>query len=157
MADAARLDSLTGVRALAALAVVFFHFRVVGFAPESYATDFPAVNACYLGVDAFFLLSGFVMMHVHGEEFARPRVASAWRFLGLRLARIYPLHVAILGLLLVLATVQTLLAPASTATPEWQERFAMDALLRHLLLVGWSSATWNPPAWSLSAEWTAYL
>jgi peptidoglycan/LPS O-acetylase OafA/YrhL len=157
MTGAARLDQLTGVRALAALAVVFFHFRIVGFAPEGYETALPFVKSAYLGVDAFFLLSGFVMMHVHGEELGRPRVASIGRFLGLRLARIYPLHVTILGLVLLLVAGQLMLFPASTETPDWQERFAPEGLLQHLVLAGWSSATWNPPAWSLSAEWTAYL
>jgi peptidoglycan/LPS O-acetylase OafA/YrhL len=156
MGGPARIESLTGLRALAALAVVLFHLQVVPFMPEGYAR-LPGLPSFYLGVDLFFLLSGFVLMHVHGQEFGRPRAATILHFLGLRLARIYPVHLTILAVLGLLVLAQLLLAPASTQTPEWQARFALDGLLRHLALAAWSSPTWNPPAWSLSAEWAAYL
>jgi peptidoglycan/LPS O-acetylase OafA/YrhL len=136
--------------------VVLFHLRIVAFAPATYA-GLPGLSSLYVGVDLFFLLSGFVLMHVHGRDFAQPRLGATLRFFGLRLARIYPVHVTILGVLALLVAVQVLLAPSSTQTPEWQERFALDGLLRHLALAAWSSPTWNSPAWSLSAEWVAYI
>jgi peptidoglycan/LPS O-acetylase OafA/YrhL len=74
----------------------------------------------------------------------------------LRLARIYPVHFTILMLLLVGVLAQSMLSSAGLGI-ESQERFAPEGLVKHLLLIAWSSATWNPPAWSLSAEWVAYL
>jgi peptidoglycan/LPS O-acetylase OafA/YrhL len=153
----ARMDALTGLRAFAALAVVFFHFRVVAFVPEGYAAAFPVAGSLYLGVDLFFILSGFVLMHVHGAQFRRVEFGAAWRFYGLRLARIYPVHVAVLAVLVVMVLAQLVVSGAASLSPEQQERFRPEELVRHLLLVGWASPTWNPPAWSLSAEWTAYL
>jgi peptidoglycan/LPS O-acetylase OafA/YrhL len=151
------MDALTGLRAFAALAIVFFHLRISGFVPPGYVAALPAVTSFYLGVDLFFLLSGFVLMHVHGGEFRHIAAGPVRRFYALRLARIYPVHVTVLALLVVVVAAQLLLAPAAARMPQFEKRFGVEALVSHLLLVGWSSPTWNQPAWSLSAEWTAYL
>jgi len=152
-----RMEALTGLRAFAALAVVFFHFRFVAFAPVGYATDYPITASLYLGVDLFFILSGFVLMHAHGAEFGRLELGTTLRFYALRLARIYPVHVAILFLVLAMLGGELVLSHGAPLGPDQAERFRPDGFFRHLFLVGWSSPTWNPPAWSLSAEWTAYL
>lgn len=70
-----RLDSLQVLRAVAALAVVFFH---TGYTPGSLA---PAGS---FGVDIFFVISGFIMAMICGSE-------SAY-FFRKRLVRIIPLY-----------------------------------------------------------------
>lgn len=84
----ARLGNLQALRALAALAVVLFHVietsvhqqrPVQGLAPLS--------GWGAWGVDLFFVLSGFVMVHAQQR---RPRTAA--RFLADRLWRIVPLY-----------------------------------------------------------------
>jgi peptidoglycan/LPS O-acetylase OafA/YrhL len=153
----ARMDALTGLRALAALSVIFFHLRLTELVPPGTAEALPILNSCFLGVDLFFLLSGFVLMHAHQADLATMRPAMVWRFYGLRLARIYPVHVTILLLVLAAFVAQALLSPGGALAIQSPDRFPIDGLARHFLLLGWSSPTWNPPAWSLSAEWFAYL
>jgi peptidoglycan/LPS O-acetylase OafA/YrhL len=114
----------------------------------------------YLGVDGFFLLSGLVLARNHPEFAPRApgRFASkAGRFLTRRLARIYPVHVAILCLLAVLL----LLAQAQGFSPRTPSRFGFLPLVENLLLIqGWGFAdagAWNYPSWSISTEWAGYL
>ncbi len=100
----------------------------------------------YLAVDLFFLLSGFVLMHVHEHEFAN---GIPWRsfksFLRARFARTYPVHAAVLLMLLPLVGSQ----PA----------FSGAALVPNLLMLQiWTGdMTWNWGSWSVGAEWHAYL
>jgi peptidoglycan/LPS O-acetylase OafA/YrhL len=61
-----QIDSLTGLRAVAAIWVMLMHFREV---TPSRVWQFPLidsliVNGAY-GVDIFFVLSGFILCHVN--------------------------------------------------------------------------------------------
>ena len=84
-----KLDGLQVLRALAASAVVFehvaFHARL-GRMPVECPRWF---ELGHLGVDLFFVLSGFIIVHVHGDDIGRPERARdyAWR----RFARVWPL------------------------------------------------------------------
>lgn len=76
---------LTGVRALAAVMVLFLHGsqnfpNVLG--------EWPLFSRGYLGVDLFFLLSGVVISHVYLNEMARLDLANARVFLWHRIIRI---------------------------------------------------------------------
>ncbi|MGE0740465.1 MAG: acyltransferase family protein [Hyphomonadaceae bacterium] len=75
---------LDGMRGLAALAVITDHV----YSPA--LTGFLASR--YLAVDFFFVLSGFVLMHVYGARLARGMSVTA--FMQARLSRLYPLYVA---------------------------------------------------------------
>ena len=130
-AEQAGLDSLTALRGFAALTVLLFHAGVG--------------SRGYLGVDLFFVLSGFVLTHAYGEKFRVFEAGTYRAFLQARLARIYPLH------LLTLACLLPLYGQAS--------QFSGVALIHNLLLTQapWFGESWNFPAWSISAEWHAYL
>ena len=55
----------------------------------------------FLWVDLFFILSGFVMMHVYKPAFSHlPRPSSWARFMWLRFTRIYPLFIITLLVLI---------------------------------------------------------
>lgn len=152
----ASIDALTGIRFFAAAAVVLFHYR------GELETLFPSLrslsvfsNAGFLGVDLFFVLSGFILTYNYLPTFERWDRRAYMRFLGLRLARLYPLHLFTLGVLGVLLGVA-----ASRGVMPRSEGFSLGSLLQNLLLVqAWFSTahTWNGPAWSISAEWFAYL
>lgn len=145
----APLPALTGVRALAAAWVLLFHLRP--WLPPLPGPLARVVGAGYLGVDLFFVLSGYVLAHNYLDPRARPRGRGALRFWMLRLARIYPLHLALTLAMVVLA----LLRGAG------DDAGGGGALLAHLALVhAWTGdavTTWNVPSWSISAEWFAYL
>lgn len=81
-AQEAQLDALQVLRGLAALAVVLMHFK------ESMARFSPGlaswVQYGYVGVDVFFLISGFIIYHATRAERARQAVP----FLVRRLCRV---------------------------------------------------------------------
>lgn len=80
------LNSITGLRAGAAIAVVIYHIlSAMGFYD---AKDSVALGAA--GVDIFFVISGFIMMYVSFERFRTPR--ASWRFLKDRFIRIAPMY-----------------------------------------------------------------
>ena len=142
-----QLRSLTGLRGIAALAVVIFHFTygIFGAATDTGLQLIPRRG--YLAVDLFFVLSGFVLAHVYGEEFAQ---RLGWRrcgqFLWARIARIYPLH--LLTLLMLLRLYGQNSAYSGTA-------FVFNLLL---LQGPWLPyGNWNDPSWSMSVEWHAYI
>ena len=145
------LRALTTLRFLAALWVVLYtawpHLDV-GFVPV-------AVTKGYLGVETFFVLSGFILSHVYLEAAGEKRFRYGG-FLWARLARVYPLHlVTLFGMigLGLAATVAGLSIDGSLTN--WRD------LPAHLTLThAWGLATssaFNHPSWSISAEWAAYL
>ncbi len=145
------LDPLTSVRFFLALGVVLFHFQLYWTLPPESAG---LLNRARLGVDVFFILSGFILTHVYLQG---DRAPGYRRFLAARFARIYPAHLFILLAMLALV----LLAPMVGVGLE-PGRFNPTDFAGTLLLVqAWfpreTLALWNGPAWSLSAEWFAYL
>jgi len=125
----------------------------------------------YLGVDGFFMLSGLILALVHPELATRTHLINlkeglqvkplrgrdALIFWAKRLARIYPVHLAVL---LIFAAI-FLAGLAGGVTPRVPSRFALPALLQNVALVqGWgfaSQGAWNYPSWSVSTEWAGYL
>ena len=151
--DRRDLRALTSVRGIAAWAVVLYHIRLsLDWMPQR---GIELLAKGYLAVDFFFLLSGFVIWMTWGERLR----AGGWRavpgFLQKRVARIWPLHLAMLGFGLMLA-----LLFAATGRHDAVE-FPFAELPLHVLLVqnwGFTDAlSWNDPAWSISAELGAYL
>lgn len=87
-------EILDGLRGLAALVVVIFHFM------EIIITDFNnnIISHGFLAVDFFFCLSGFVMTYAYDNRVAGMGLAT---FIKLRLIRLQPLVIigSVLGLL----------------------------------------------------------
>ena len=113
------------------------------------------VDKGYLGVELFFVLSGFILSHVYLQSAGEKRF-SYRGFLWARVARVYPLHVATLvgvGLLAAVALVAGMNVDGNVLS--WV------SLPANLLMVhAWGLAPvagWNHPSWSISAEWFAYL
>lgn len=150
---APQLDALTGLRGLAAWYVVLFHTRVTLKAtvgPMAYAF----LSHGYLAVDLFFILSGFVLWHSGADNPAYRGARGMARFWLRRIARIWPLHMVLLGGFVALVG---LLAATGRDTSfyRWGE-----LPLHVLLMQNWGMTIglmWNEPAWSISCEWAAYL
>jgi len=148
---AEHLKPLTSMRFFAALWVVLYAWW-----PDSNFGTAPGLIAKgYLGVELFFVLSGFILCHVYLDqaEMGRFRYGS---FLWNRLARVYPLHLATLlgvGLLAGGAMLAGLQVDGNVL--HW------ESLPANILMVhAWGltdTAGWNHPSWSISAEWFAYL
>jgi peptidoglycan/LPS O-acetylase OafA/YrhL len=151
------IRQLTGVRIIASMWVVVFHFQreIFGLVPEIAGLS-PFVNAGYLAVDLFFVLSGFILSYQYLDKFASKATWDYPGFLWKRLARIYPVHAVVLvGLAALMIAKHAVGAP--TVSPDV---FGPPTFLMDLFLVrSWLGVidAWNGPAWSLSAEWLAYI
>ena len=151
----ANLRQLTAFRFFAAAWVVLFGFWDL-LRPEARFGAPPAlVGKGYLGVELFFVLSGFILSHVYAAARAEGRFRYG-PYLWARLARIYPLHLATLLAMGGLAAAATLLGAAPDHDIASPATLPANLLLVHSwgLLPGGS---WNHPSWSISAEWAAYL
>jgi peptidoglycan/LPS O-acetylase OafA/YrhL len=136
----ARLDALTGLRFWFAFLVVVHHSLQHWFGPRVY----PVADFGYIGVDFFFVLSGFVLTWSW-----RPEV-TARRFWWNRVARIWPLHLTTLVLALVLVADQV------------NRPGVLGSLANLFLLQAWVPDDrvyfgYNAVAWSLSCEVFFYL
>ncbi|MES2419029.1 MAG: acyltransferase [Bacteroidota bacterium] len=87
-------EILDGLRGIAALAVVLFHFMEMAY--SDYSKNFIAHG--FLAVDFFFCLSGFVIGYAYDDRIGKMGVIE---FFKSRLIRLHPLVIlgAILGLL----------------------------------------------------------
>ena len=96
----AQLQSLTPLRGIAALWVVLYHYAVIYFPSLHPQTYTQLLGKGYLAVDLFFILSGFVLAHVYREAFTQEVSGNYLKFLFARIARLYPLHLFVLALVL---------------------------------------------------------
>jgi peptidoglycan/LPS O-acetylase OafA/YrhL len=155
---------LTALRGIAALLVVLFHAPMFGLAPYIVKISFLPVKG-YIWVDFFFMLSGFIISHVHGASFAKAlRRTDVADYLIARVARIFPLHLAVL-----LALALVVLAgpyifdeayPAMSIAVIPEDRSLYSFFANLALVQSWwfgADPSWNVPAWSISCEAAVYL
>lgn len=149
------LKSLTSLRGLAAMAVVLEHFCTT--AQSHSRVPIPSlVGHGYLAVDFFFVLSGFIMAYTYLDSFKALGARAFPSFLGKRVARIFPLNVAAVVFIL-LASQASLWLLGRNVVYEGQ-RSGGDILANLLMVQGLVvSSTVNGPAWSVSAEFAAYI
>lgn len=142
-----RLD-INGLRAFAVLLVVLYHFELPGF------------GGGFIGVDLFFVISGYLMTQIIIESLAASRF-SLLEFYLARARRIVPALAVLCGVLLVqgwfwLPTLayQQLISHATAA-------LAFVSNVRFWLESGYFEAAshdkWLLHTWSLSVEWQFYL
>ena len=113
----ARLDYIDGLRAIAVGLVVFFHARL------------PGVPSGYLGVDVFFVISGFVIT-AQIVDGVRSGSFSIAEFYARRVLRIWPpLFVVILTVLIAIASLPLL--PVDT------RRIALSAIASTAMVSNW--------------------
>ena len=83
-----RLRSLEMLRGIAALLVVLYHTQSIFFLHIGVIPFWGMFRSGSRGVDLFFVLSGFIIAHVHASDVGRPRRFGNYAFN--RIARIYP-------------------------------------------------------------------
>ncbi|GIL35785.1 acyltransferase [Phycicoccus sp. DTK01] len=150
------LPALTGLRAVAAVWVVLFHYReeILALEPSLAPLD-TFMRAGYLGVDLFFALSGFVLAYTYADRMRAFRWRDTRSFVRNRFARVWPVHVVALHV-----DVLTAFLLGTLGRTVEDSRRTGDAYLQNLGMVHyWVSdrPSFNTPAWSISAEWFAYL
>jgi peptidoglycan/LPS O-acetylase OafA/YrhL len=152
------LNRLTGIRAVAAIFVVFFHFgdSIAALFP-AFAVFRPIYKSGDMGVDLFFLLSGFILSLNYLNGFQKISLQSYAKFLRARLARIYPVHLFTLLLLTLFV-----LSARGASIKLSNAHYSVFTWVTNVFLVQiWPffnrGLTWNFPSWSISAEWFVYL
>jgi len=146
------LPALDGLRALAALWVVAFHATAF----TGVAT--PVIRHGYLGVDLFFVVSGFVLAHVYAPVFARDGLSFYARYLCRRVARLWPVWLVVLALFALKAEIGRWsgLGGGGLRVVDDPGLWSLYTLLMQSW--GWADPERiNPPGWSLSYEWAASL
>ncbi len=139
---------INGLRAVAVIAVVLFHFRVAGF------------GGGFVGVDAFFVISGYLMTRIILGPLAEARF-SVFGFYLARVRRIFPALAALCALLLAYGW-----ASLSPMDYKLLAKHAGASLLFFSNQVYWKESgyfdadaheKWLLHTWSLSVEWQFYL
>lgn len=157
------IKALSGLRIVAAVWVVLFHFRPLlqEAAPGFRSAFAPILDCGAQGVDLFFILSGFVLTWNYLD-----RMGESWswkstvHFLWLRLARVWPVYLVTMHLaaLWIIFTLNVGHVPSESA----DQLTAMNYVKQLILVQLWvqpffDGSSWDGPAWSISAEWLAYL
>ena len=157
------IKALSGLRIIAAVWVVLFHFRPLleQSAPGFRSALAPVLNCGAQGVDLFFMLSGFVLTWNYidrmGDSFS---IRGTLHFLWLRLARVWPVYLVTLHLaaLWIIFTLYVGHEPSQVADQLTAVSYVRQVLLMQLWFQPFFDGTsWDGPAWSISAEWLAYL
>lgn len=148
-----QITNLTGLRAFAAISVLMLHVRWGTLADAYEPFTFLFKNEG-LGVDVFFVLSGFILAYVHANDFAQGITAKGtFAFLWARLARIWPIHIFML--------VTTALVLPRFVLYDWSPADSWPMFAANVFLIhAWGvtrELTFNQASWSISAEWFAYL
>lgn len=148
-----RYEVLDGLRGVAALMVIVFHCF------ETYVPTFGTqiVNHGYLGVDFFFVLSGFVIGYAYDDRWDR---MTTWGYFKRRLTRLHPMVIAgtVVGAALFFFSGSYF--PQTLSTPGW--KFALCFVMGLLMIPcgmgldirGWGELnSFNGPNWSLTFEY----
>lgn len=150
------VTQLTGLRAIAAWWVVSFHS---GYMLEPLSSRlFRFTRGGYLGVDVFFVLSGFVIAYNYMENPLR-KGWERWReFYWMRFARLYPVHVftLLVSLMFFLATKVAVLHTRKDFSGWTGGSFVANIFMVHAWFPHVHDS-WNNASWSVSSEWFAYL
>jgi peptidoglycan/LPS O-acetylase OafA/YrhL len=147
-------EILDGLRGVAALAVVVFHF--MEWVYSDYSQNF--IGHGFLAVDFFFCLSGFVIGYAYDNRIRQMGLAA---FFKSRFIRLHPL--VIVGA--VLGVIGFLIDPFSTQAATYSTGKIILLFLASIFLIplpimedrGFNLFGFNAPAWSLFWEYVANI
>ena len=144
-----RIESIEVLRGLSALVVVLFHYTGAMTLPV-----FRAMHAYgWLGVDVFFVISGFVIPYsLYGQSY---RMRHFLPYMARRLVRLEPPYIASIVLVIVLAELSSRAPGFQGAPPEYSAPQVAAHLFYLVPVVGekWLSAVY----WSLAYEFAFYV
>lgn len=134
------IKSLTGIRGIAAVLVVFYHLL-------HHSVSITFLQNGYLSVDLFFILSGFIMMYVHKSDFEEGVTVNKYvSFIGSRIVRVWPAYILWLSLNIILLF-------KHNNAPSMIQTFANFFMIQNWML----SKSIVGTGWSLSVEFFVYF
>jgi peptidoglycan/LPS O-acetylase OafA/YrhL len=141
-------EDINAIRAYAVACVVLFHFKVAAF------------SGGFIGVDVFFVVSGYLMTGILSRALAAQTYSYA-SFMWARVRRIVP---GLLAMLALSAALASWLTPPMAFATYGQDLGAAALFLSNISL--WRSTgyfgeqtdfNWMLHTWSLSLEWQFYM
>jgi peptidoglycan/LPS O-acetylase OafA/YrhL len=149
---AADIRALTGVRGVAAVVIVAYHFGKFHL-DRNNGVNVWSVPHGYMPVDMFFMLSGFVIGYVYKDAFVSEPWKNYQAFLIKRVARLYPAYLAICALYALK------IAAGLTGEETFARYSALDMVGNLLMLVGWGLHIYPliGVSWASSAELGSYF
>lgn len=143
---ARHVASLDGLRALAVFAVMYYHARL------------PLYHFAWIGVDLFFVLSGFLITTLLAKEYAAKGNISLLKFWGRRFLRLMPAYWLFVGV----CTLLILLNVGSFMPDEgWSKARYIASLWGYFTnyapLDLWQYQDISGPLWSLAVEEQFYF
>lgn len=140
------IRSLTGLRGLVAIWVMAYHYDIIDPALRKYTF----VSRGYIGVDFFFILSGFVLAGAYSGFLRDNSFPNYIKYLVARAGRIFPLHLVV--------TIACVAAAWIADSPYSHYQVVEESLLIHRWpFVPAIFSAINGPAWSISTEWLVNL
>lgn len=150
-------EGLTGFRALAATWVMLFHVnsfagpRAIELRLGSFALEVhPLITCGWVGVDLFFVLSGFLLATHLLQSLAHPAPGIFRRYFAARARRVFPAYWAQLAILLAVAVV------VAGSLPAWARYLPLHIPMLHFVSESASFAI-NNVYWTLPIELAFYL
>jgi peptidoglycan/LPS O-acetylase OafA/YrhL len=151
-----RIRALDGLRGIAILLVMIFHFTIYGgSAPDGVERiAYRLGQTGWIGVDLFFVLSGFLITGILLDT--RSRTGFLRNFFIRRVLRIFPLYYASLLLLLVLLPGLMPMArlDAEVSASAWYWTYLVNI---RTAFEGWPSFGYLGHFWTLAVEEQFYL
>lgn len=152
-----RFEVLDIFRGIFASMVVLFHLSAF--------SDTPILNNEFIYnsdmfVDFFFVLSGFVIFYNYQNISSFDQLKT---FLAKRLIRVYPLHLLMLFIFLVIeaskhtASAYVHVNKLENANNNIYSFFTNLFLINSVYLFNIQDVSWNIPSWSISAEMISYI
>lgn len=153
--SASRIPQLDGVRGLAILLVLIWHYAVAPLLPSAgdWAPLFKTVlGFTWSGVDLFFVLSGFLIGGILLDNRDATHYYKA--FYARRICRIWPIYLVWLGVFLMGLVVVNTVAPQAPFAWQFQQPqpvWAYATLTQNLTMAasGTFGAPWLDVTWSL--------
>lgn len=140
---------INGLRAWAVVAVVLYHFGITGF------------TGGFVGVDVFFVISGYLMTGIILGTLAAPAGFSFWSFYLARAKRILPALLVLCAVLLALGWFFLLPSDYQRLGKHVWGSVLFTSNRMYMKEAGYfdvaSHDKWLLHTWSLSVEWQFYL
>ena len=159
-----RIHLLDIARGLAALSVVIFHYRIFYFKDNATFVVsnqpfssflYPIYGDGWIGVQFFFLLSGFVFFKYYLKKIKENKI-SFYNFFILRFSRLYPLHFFTLLIVLLFYYFNEKYNFHNLVIVDFKH-FMLNLFLIHEWGFKSIHGTLNGPSWSISVEILMYL
>ena len=150
-----KLHNITYLKGICALVICFIHFKI-------FITDLKNVDLDYLFyfVHFFFVISGFVIFIKYFNNIKT--FNSVIYFLKKRFSRLYPLHIFLLILFLLLEITKMIAQDHFNIKPNYDtfiknnfESFIYNIFLVHNIFG--NPLSFNGPSWAVGSEFFAYL